>query len=123
MSSTATARLRRTSRTRRHLRVRKKVAGSAQRPRLSVTRSARHIYAQLIDDSTGRTIAAASTLDPTLRTASGDKKEKANRVGRLVAERAKSAGVTSVVFDRGGNRYHGRIAALAEGARESGLEF
>ena len=123
MSSTATARLRRIARTRRHLRVRKKVHGSAQRPRLSVTRSARHIYAQLIDDATGRTLAAASTLDSSLRSADGDKKAKAAQVGRLVAERAKAVGVTSVVFDRGGNRYHGRIAALADGAREAGLQL
>jgi len=111
------------SRTRRHIRVRKKILGSPERPRLVVTRSAKHMSAQIIDDIAGRTLASASTLDATLRTAEGDKTAKARKVGELLAERAKSAGIGSVVFDRAGHRYHGRIAALADGARESGLEF
>jgi len=102
-------------RARRHLRVRKKVTGSASRPRLVVNRSARHMFAQIVDDSVGRTLAAASTLDPAIRAAEGDKTAKARQVG------AAEAGVAAVVFDRGGYRYHGRIAALADGARESGL--
>ena len=109
------------ARTRRHLRVRKKIAGSATRPRLVVTRSARHIYAQLVDDIAGRTLAAASTLEAEIRQESGDKKAKAHQVGKLLAERAASAGVATAVLDRGGNAYHGRIAALADGAREGGL--
>ena len=111
---------RRRARVRRHVRVRKHVVGSAARPRLAVFRSARHIYAQVIDDVTGRTLASASTLD---KQGSGDKSAKAKAVGALVAERAKAAGVTKVAFDRGGYAYHGRIAALADGAREGGLEF
>ena len=111
------------ARKRRHLRVRKKVAGTSARPRLVVNRSSRHMVAQVVDDTAGVTLAAASTMDAALRSAAGDKTEKARKVGELVAERAKAAGVTAVVFDRGGNRYHGRIAALADGARESGLEF
>ena len=110
-------------RKRRHLRVRKKVTGTAQRPRLVVTRSARHVVAQIVDDGAGRTLASASTMEGDLRTFAGDKTAKARKVGNLVAERAKKAGVESVVFDRGGNRFHGRVAALAEGARESGLAF
>jgi large subunit ribosomal protein L18 len=109
------------SRTRRHLRVRKKISGSAVRPRLVVTRSARNIYAQLIDDVPGRTLASASTLEADVREASGDKKSKAHQVGKLLAERAAGAGIGSAVLDRGGNAYHGRIAALADGAREGGL--
>jgi large subunit ribosomal protein L18 len=109
------------SRTRRHLRVRKKISGSAVRPRLVVTRSARNIYAQLIDDVAGRTLASASTLEAVVREASGDKKSKAHQVGKLLAERAAGAGIGSAVLDRGGNAYHGRIAALADGAREGGL--
>jgi large subunit ribosomal protein L18 len=109
------------SRTRRHLRVRKKISGSAVRPRLVVTRSARNIYAQLIDDVAGRTLASASTLEADVREASGDKKSKAHQVGKLLAERAAGAGIGSAVLDRGGNAYHGRIAALADGAREGGL--
>jgi large subunit ribosomal protein L18 len=109
------------SRTRRHLRVRKKISGSAVRPRLVVTRSARNIYAQLIDDVAGRTLASASTLEADVRQASGDKKSKAHQVGKLLAERAAGAGIGSAVLDRGGNAYHGRIAALADGAREGGL--
>ncbi|MDQ6649098.1 MAG: 50S ribosomal protein L18 [Actinomycetota bacterium] len=110
-------------RARRHFRVRKKVAGSAARPRLVVTRSARHIYAQVVDDLVGHTLAAASTLDADVRGTTGDKKARAAAVGALVASRAKAAGIDTVVFDRGGNRYHGRIAALAEAAREGGLAF
>jgi len=118
---------RRRARLRRHLRVRKKVTGSPTRPRLVVSRSARHMVAQVVDDSAGRTLAAASTMDPTIRTAGpgerGDKKTQAARVGALVAERARDAGISAVVFDRGGNRYAGRIAALADAAREAGLQF
>jgi large subunit ribosomal protein L18 len=103
--------------------VRKKVMGSAQRPRLTVFRSARHIYVQVIDDTTGRTIASASTLDASIRTTKAAKKDSAARVGALIAERLKAAGTTKVAFDRGGYEYHGRIAALADAAREGGLEF
>ena len=110
-------------RVRRHLRVRKKVAGTASRPRLVVNRSARHMFAQIVDDGAGRTLAAASTMEPAIRTAEGDKTAKARRVGELLAQRAAQAGITTVVFDRGGYRYHGRIAALADGARESGLRL
>jgi large subunit ribosomal protein L18 len=109
------------ARVRRHLRVRKKVNGSAIRPRLVVNRSARHIFVQIVDDTVGRTLASASTLDPTIRTAEGDKTAKAKLVGALLAERAKSAGITAVVFDRGGFKYHGRVAAIADSAREAGL--
>ena len=109
------------SRTRRHLRVRKKIQGSAERPRLVVTKSTKHMSAQIIDDIAGRTLVSASTLDATLRTSEGDKTAKARKVGELLAERAKEAGITAVVFDRAGHRYHGRIAALADGAREGGL--
>jgi len=108
---------------RRHLRVRKKVAGTVERPRLVVTRSAKHISVQVVDDLAGRTLVAASSMEADLRTLSGDKTAKAKRVGELVAERAKGAGIESVVFDRGGNKYHGRIAALADAAREGGLSF
>ena len=111
------------SRTRRHLRVRKKVTGSAGRPRLVVNRSARHMFAQIVDDSAGRTLAAASTLDATIRAAEGDKTAKARKVGELLAQRAAAAGIAAVVFDRGGYRYHGRVAALADGAREGGLQL
>ena len=113
----------RTARARRHLRVRKKISGSAQRPRLVVTRSSRHVVAQVIDDGQGRTIASASSMEVDVRGASADKTAKARKVGQLVAARAKQAGIESVVFDRGGNKYHGRVAALAEGAREGGLQF
>ncbi|MDH7571036.1 MAG: 50S ribosomal protein L18 [Armatimonadota bacterium] len=118
-------RIERTPRERRHLRVRKKVFGTAERPRLGVFRSSKHIYAQLIDDTQGRTLAAASTLEERLRSegVKGANKEAAKKVGLLVAERAKERGVTKVVFDRGGYLYHGRVAALADGAREGGLEF
>ena len=111
------------ARARRHLRVRKKVSGSTLRPRLVVNRSARHIFAQIVDDTVGRTLASASTLDPTIRTAEGDKTARSREVGKLVAERAKAAGISQVVFDRGGNKYHGRVAAVAEGAREAGLDL
>ena len=107
----------------RHLRVRKKVQGSAERPRLIVSRSARHTMVQLIDDGTGRTLASASTLEETVRAADGDKTAKAREVGKLLAERAKAAGVDAAVFDRAGWAYHGRIAALADAAREGGLSL
>jgi large subunit ribosomal protein L18 len=110
-------------RKRRHHRVRKKVFGSAERPRLAVFRSAKHISAQVIDDRSGRTLAAASTIEKDLRTSGGGNKDAATTIGRLVAERAKAAGVDKVVFDRGGFIYHGRVAALAAAAREAGLEF
>jgi len=110
-------------RKRRHIRVRKKVSGNADRPRLVVTRSARHLVAQVVDDTKGHTLASASTMEDDLRAASADKTAKARKVGQLLAERAKQAGVEAVVFDRGGNKYHGRVAALAEGAREGGLDF
>jgi large subunit ribosomal protein L18 len=109
------------SRTRRHLRVRKNLRGSTERPRLVVNRSARHVVVQVVDDTVGKTVASASTMEADLRSLSGDKTAKARRVGELVAERAKAAGVQAVVFDRGGNRYHGRVAAVADGAREAGL--
>ena len=114
---------RRRSRTRRHARLRKKVSGSPARPRLVVNRSSRHMVAQLIDDVAGHTLAAASTLEADVRAVEGDKKAKAAKVGELLAARAREAGVTTVVFDRGGYLYHGRIAALADAAREGGLEF
>ena len=111
------------SRARRHLRVRKKVSGTAVRPRLVVTRSSRHMTAQVVDDTVGHTLASASTLEADLRAADGDKSALARQVGALVARRAQEKGVSSVVFDRGGSAYHGRIAALADGARENGLDF
>ena len=113
----------RAARQRRHLRLRKRVNGTPERPRLAVFRSLAHIYAQVIDDVAGRTIAAASDLDAELRGADGNKAEVAKRVGELVGTRAKTAGITRVVFDRGGFQYHGRVRALAEGAREAGLDF
>jgi large subunit ribosomal protein L18 len=114
---------RRVARLRRHNRLRKRVAGTAERPRLVVNRSTRHIHVQVVDDTVGRTLLSASTMDADLRGAEGDKSALARRVGALVAERAQAAGITAVVFDRGGNRYSGRIAALADGAREGGLDF
>ncbi len=111
------------ARNRRHLRLRKKVTGTTERPRLVVTRSTRHIGVQLVDDTVGRTIVSASTLELDLRSTDGDKTAKAKRVGLLVADRAKAVGVGTIVFDRGGNQYHGRVAAVADGAREGGLEF
>jgi large subunit ribosomal protein L18 len=109
------------ARVRRHLRVRKKVTGSTARPRLVVNRSARHIVVQIVDDSVGRTLASASTMDEAVKSAEGDKTAKAKLVGSLIAERARDAGITAVVFDRGGYQYHGRVAALADSAREAGL--
>ena len=114
---------RRVSRLRRHNRLRKRVSGTPERPRLVVKRSSRHIHAQVVDDTAGHTLVSASTMDAGLRGAEGDKSALARRVGALVAERAAAAGITAVVFDRGGNRYAGRIAALADGAREGGLDF
>ena len=111
------------ARVRRHLRVRKKVTGSTARPRLVVNRSARHLFVQIVDDSVGRTLAAASTLDAQIRGGEGDKTAKARQVGELLARRAQEAGIDAVVFDRGGYRYHGRVAALADGAREGGLKL
>ena len=108
-------------RNKRHARLRKRVVGTAERPRLVVTRSTRHVFVQVVDDSKGHTVVSASTMEPDLRTFSGDKTAKARKVGELVAERAKKAGIEAVVFDRGGNRYAGRVAAIAEGAREGGL--
>jgi large subunit ribosomal protein L18 len=110
-------------RARRHLRVRKRVSGTATRPRLVVTRSTRHMVAQVVDDTRGVTLASASTLEADLRALDGDKTAKARRVGELVAQRAKAAGVDAVVFDRGGNKYHGRVAAVADAAREAGLSL
>lgn len=109
------------ARKRRHLRLRKKIVGTAARPRLVVTRSNRNIVAQIVDDGVGRTLVSASSLETDLRATDGDKSAKARRVGELIAERAKAAGIDAVVFDRGGNKYHGRVAAVAEAAREGGL--
>src|SRR5450756_1283219 len=109
------------SRARRHLRLRKKVAGTGERPRLGISRSNRHMVAQVVDGAAGRTLVSASTLEADLRGLDGNKTAKAHRVGELVAERAKAAGIEAVVFDRGGNKYHGRVAAVADGAREGGL--
>ena len=111
------------ARDRRHARLRKKIEGTAVRPRLVVTRSARHMFVQVVDDSKGYTLASASTLETGLRTFDGDKTAKARKVGELVAERAKAAGIEAVVFDRGGSKYAGRVAAIAEGAREGGLKL
>ena len=114
---------RRRSRLRRQLRGRKKIAGTPERPRMVVTRSAKHITVQVVDDTVGKTVAYASSMETDVRAAEGDKSAKAQQVGKLVAERAKAAGVESVVFDRAGNKYTGRIAALADAAREGGLAF
>jgi large subunit ribosomal protein L18 len=119
--SKSRTRARAASRTRRHLRVRRKVSGSPARPRLVITRSAKNIFAQLVDDVAGRTLASASTLETQVRDGGGDKKARAHRAGQLIAERAAAAGIKAAVFDRGGNAYHGRIAAFADGAREGGL--
>ena len=113
----------RVARLRRHQRLRKKVSGTPARPRLVVSRSTRHIYAQVIDDTAGHTVAAASTMEADVRALTGDKSARAAKVGELLAKRAQDAGVEAVVFDRGGNQYAGRIAALADAARESGLKF
>lgn len=114
---------RRVSRLRRHARLRKKIAGTGQRPRLVINRSARHIHVQLVNDEDGTTVAAASSIEDDVRSLQGDKKARSVRVGQLIAERAKAAGIDSVVFDRGGYTYGGRIAALADAARENGLQF
>ncbi|MDQ1494853.1 MAG: large subunit ribosomal protein [Actinomycetota bacterium] len=108
-------------RSRRHFRVRKKVTGTQERPRLVVNRSTRHVFAQVVDDVSGRTLVSASTMEADVRALTGDKTAKARKVGELVAERAKAAGIGPVVFDRGGFQYHGRVAAIADGAREGGL--
>ncbi|TWP46376.1 50S ribosomal protein L18 [Lentzea tibetensis] len=132
MSETATKRkpvgkdistTRRVAKARRHFRLRKKVNGTAERPRMVVHRSSKHITVQIIDDLKGHTLAAASSMEADVRALDGDKKARATKVGQLAAARAKDAGVSAVVFDRGGNAYHGRIAALADAAREAGLEF
>lgn len=109
------------ARIRRHVRLRKKIVGTESRPRLAVTRSSRHVFVQVIDDAKGLTLASASTMEADLRSFDGDKTAKARRVGELVAERAKRAGIEAVVFDRGGSKYAGRVAAIADGAREAGL--
>ena len=109
------------ARKRRHIRVRKRVNGTAERPRLVVTRSNRHMVAQVVNDKLGHTLVSASTMEAALRTAEGKKVDRSREVGKLVAERAKAAGISEVVFDRGGNKYHGRVAAVADGAREAGL--
>ncbi|HEY0639381.1 MAG TPA: 50S ribosomal protein L18 [Pseudonocardiaceae bacterium] len=114
---------RRLSIARRHARLRKKISGTDERPRLVVKRSSRHIHAQLVDDLTGRTLAAAASIEADVQAVDGDKKARATKVGELVASRAKAAGISRAVFDRGGRGYHGRIAALADAAREGGLEF
>jgi large subunit ribosomal protein L18 len=111
------------ARDRRHARLRKKIEGTSARPRLVVTRSARHVFVQLVDDSQGHTLVSASTLEAELRADKGAKADKAHKVGALIAERAKKAGITEVVFDRGGNKYAGRVAAIADGAREGGLSL
>ncbi|GIJ44692.1 50S ribosomal protein L18 [Virgisporangium aliadipatigenens] len=118
-----TAAARRVGRARRHFRIRKNLRGTAERPRLVVTRSLRHITAQVVDDLKGHTLASASSLDTSIRGGDGDKSATARKVGALLAERAQAAGISAVVFDRGGNRYAGRIAALADAAREAGLKF
>jgi large subunit ribosomal protein L18 len=115
--------VRRKQRLRRHARLRKKISGTAERPRLVVHRSSRHIHVQLVNDLTGTTLAAASSIEADVRGVDGDKKAHSVRVGQLIAERAKAAGVEAVVFDRGGYTYGGRIAALADAAREGGLKF
>jgi large subunit ribosomal protein L18 len=111
------------ARARRHFRLRKKIQGTSARPRLVVSRSTRHLFVQIIDDSQGKTLAFASTMEDGLRKSTGDKTAKSREVGALIAKRGKDAGISSVVFDRAGNKYHGRIAALADSARENGLEF
>jgi large subunit ribosomal protein L18 len=111
------------ARSRRHTRLRKRITGTAERPRIVVNRSSRHVFVQLVDDTQSTTIASASTMEADLRSLEGDKTAKARRVGELLAERAKALGVESAVFDRGGNRYAGRVAAIAEGAREGGLSL
>ena len=111
------------ARIRRQVRGRKRISGTTERPRLVVSRSSRHLFVQVVDDTQGRTVVSASTMETDLRSFDGDKTAKAKKVGELVAERAKAAGITAVVFDRGGNKYHGRVAAIADGAREGGLSL
>jgi large subunit ribosomal protein L18 len=111
------------ARVRRQVRGRKRISGTTERPRLVVSRSSRHLFVQVVDDTQGRTLVSASTMETDLRSFDGDKTAKAKKVGELVAERAKARGVVSVVFDRGGNKYHGRVAAIADGAREGGLSL
>ncbi|MFM8191529.1 MAG: 50S ribosomal protein L18 [Candidatus Nanopelagicus sp.] len=111
------------ARVRRHFRLRKRVSGTPQRPRLVVSRTARHLFVQIVDDTTSTTLASASTMEKDLRAFAGDKTAKAKQVGELIAKRAKEKGVSAVVFDRGGNKYHGRVAAVATSARANGLEF
>ena len=111
------------ARQRRHFRLRKRVVGSTERPRLVVSRSARHIFAQIVDDSISQTLVSASTMEKDVRGANGDKTAKAKQVGELIAKRAKEKGISAVVFDRGGNKFHGRVAAVATSARANGLEF
>lgn len=122
-ASTKRAAGRSAARLRRHARLRKRITGTAERPRLSVTRSNRHVFIQVIDDAKGHTLAYSSTMEAELRSFDGDKTAQARKAGELVAERAKSAGITAVVFDRGGSKYAGRVAAVAEGAREAGLSL
>ncbi|MGP9722437.1 50S ribosomal protein L18 [Corynebacterium sp. AOP40-9SA-29] len=114
---------RRVARARRHYRLRKNITGTPETPRLVVHRTSRHMHVQVIDDTKGHTLAAASTIEPDVRALDGDKKDRGARIGQLIAERAKAAGVEAVVFDRGGYQYHGRVAALADAAREGGLKF
>ncbi len=121
MSYTIKGKGKRVAKIRRHQRVRQNVSGTAARPRLVATRSNRHMFVQVVDDTTGKTLVWASTMEPELRAAEGAKKDKAHKVGTLVAQRAKEAGIETVVFDRAGNKYHGRVAAVADGAREGGL--
>jgi large subunit ribosomal protein L18 len=123
MAGTSISAARRAARLRRHARLRKKISGTAERPRLVVHRSSRHIHVQLVNDLNGTTLAAASSIEADVRSVEGDKKAHSVRVGQLIAERAKAAGIETVVFDRGGYTYGGRIAALADAARESGLKF
>ena len=111
------------ARVRRQVRGRKRISGTTERPRLVVSRSSRHLFVQVVDDTVGRTVASASTMEPNLRSFEGDKTAKAKKVGELIADRAKKAGIEAVVFDRGGNKYHGRVAAIADGAREGGLSL
>ena len=111
------------ARVRRQVRGRKRISGTTERPRLVVSRSSRHLFVQVVDDTAGRTVASASTMEADLRSFEGDKTAKAKKVGELIADRAKKAGIEAVVFDRGGNKYHGRVAAIADGAREGGLNL
>ncbi len=111
------------ARSRRHLRVRKRISGTPDKPRMVVNRSSRHVFVQVVDDTVGKTLVCASTMEADLRASDGDKTAKAREVGKLVGQRAKDAGIAAVVFDRGGSKYHGRIAAIAEGAREAGLSL